>query len=291
MKRIFLCLLSLVYFNTAQAVEVISSIKPIHLIAQEITSNSASSSALLGTAMSPHDYSLRPSDVKKLRSADLVIWFGPDLEAFMSSAVSEQNNKLTISEIPDLDLFHFEGGHHDHDGHHHGNTDPHFWLGPKQAATVAKAIAARMGEIDPANKAQYNANLDAFLTRLQQTTLEITANLKSVHDRGYFVFHDGYGYFERTFNLNHLGHFTVSPERKPGAKTLIEIKQRLAKGDVACVFSEPQFTPAVINTVTRGSNVHRGVIDPLASDIENKPGAYFVFLKDLSQRFETCLKK
>ncbi|CAM4017056.1 zinc ABC transporter substrate-binding protein ZnuA [Vibrio neonatus] len=296
MKRILLCLLSLVFVNNAQAIEVVSSIKPIHLITQEIMTNIGTSSALLGTAMSPHDYSLRPSDVKKLRNADLVIWFGPDLESFMTSVVKDQSNTLAISTISGLDLRHFAEGHehhHDHgahEGHHHGNTDPHFWLGPKQAAVAAKAIASRLIELDPDNAARYNVNLDNFLNNLQLTTTEISTKLRSVKGHGYFVFHDAYGYFEDYFGLNHLGHFTVSPERKPGAKTLIEIKTRLAKGDVHCVFSEPQYTPAVIETVTRGSHVNTGVLDPLATDVEERPGAYFAFLKQLSQQFETCLK-
>ncbi|GEA60555.1 zinc ABC transporter substrate-binding protein [Vibrio comitans NBRC 102076] len=240
--------------------------------------------------MSPHDYALRPSDVKKVRDADLVIWFGPELESFMSSIVQSQDNVLTISEIPGLDLRHYEEGHHDHDGHNHGNTDPHFWLGPKQVGTVAKAIADKMIQLDPNNAVYYKENLEAFMNELQLTTSEINARLTPVQDHGYFVFHDGYGYFEEFFGLNHLGHFTVSPERKPGAKTLIQIKTRLAEGDVYCVFSEPQYTPAVIETVMRGSDVNSGELDPLATDVEEKPGAYFVFLKQLSGQFETCLK-
>lgn len=290
MKRLILCLLSLSFVTSAQAIEVLSSIKPIQLITQEITKTGSSSSALLGTNMSPHDYALRPSDVKKVRDADLVIWFGPELESFMSSIVQSQDNVLTISEIPGLDLRHYEEGHHDHDGHNHGNTDPHFWLGPKQVGTVAKAIADKMIQLDPNNAVYYKENLEAFMNELQLTTSEINARLTPVQDRGYFVFHDGYGYFEEFFGLNHLGHFTVSPERKPGAKTLIQIKTRLAEGDVYCVFSEPQYTPAVIETVMRGSDVNTGELDPLATDVEEKPGAYFVFLKQLSGQFETCLK-
>ncbi|GAD78238.1 zinc ABC transporter substrate-binding protein ZnuA [Vibrio ezurae] len=292
MKRVLLCLLSLVFINNAQAIEVVSSIKPIHLITQEITTDVASSSALLGTAMSPHDYSLRPSDVKKLRDADLVIWFGPDLENFMAGVVKDQTNTLTISQIPHIDLREFTDAHDhgSHAGHHHGSTDPHIWLGPKQVAIVAKSIAERLIAIDPENESSYKVNLDHFLNNLQLTTSEISVKLKEVQDKGYYVFHDAYGYFEDYFGLNHLGHFTVSPERKPGARTLIQIKTRLAKGDVHCVFSEPQYTPAVINTVTRGSNVNQGELDPLASSVEEKPGAYFAFLKQLSQQFETCLK-
>lgn len=239
--------------------------------------------------MSPHDYSLKPSDVKKIRSADLIVWYGPDLERFMTSLTEEQKNVLTVSELSNVDLRAFDEGHHDDHHHHHGSYDPHFWLGPKQAGSVAKAVAEKLQAIDPENSAQYQDNLKEFLANLQKTSLEIDAELKPVKDKGYFVFHEAYGYFEDYYELNHLGAFTVSPERKPGAKTLIQIKTRLKEGDVQCVFSEPQFKPAVIETVTRGTGVNQGQLDPLASDIEVKPGAYFDFLRQMSSSFTSCL--
>jgi zinc transport system substrate-binding protein len=245
--------------------------------------------------MSPHDYALRPSDVKKLRDADLVVWFGPELEAFMVTLMEGEDNTLTISEVPNLDLRDYsisgdDHDGHDHEGHSHGSLDPHFWLGPKQVNVVARAITEKMINIDPVNRSKYQQNLEAFISKLQMTTLKIDTQFKPIRDKGYFVFHDGYGYFEEFFHLNHLGYFTVSPERKPGARTLIQIKQRLAKGDVHCVFSEPQYTPAVIETVVRGSNVNTGVLDPLASDIADQDGAYFAFLEQLANQFESCLK-
>ncbi|WP_261815677.1 zinc ABC transporter substrate-binding protein ZnuA [Vibrio gallicus] len=291
MKRILLCLACLGFVSSAQAIEVLSSIKPIQLITQEITQNSAKSQALVGSAMSPHDYALRPSDLKKIRSADLVIWYGNDLEAFMAATVEGQQNVLTISEIPQLERRAFAEEHaHAHEGHDHGTHDPHVWLGPKQVAVIATAIAHKLSAMDPDNAVHYQQNLDQFLVQLHKTVLDIDSRLSPLKANGYYVFHDAYGYFEESFGLNHLGAFTVSPERKPGARSLIQIKTRLAKGDVKCVFSEPQYQPAIIETVTRGSAVNRGELDALASRIEVKPGAYFDFLNQLSRQFETCLK-
>lgn len=108
---------------------------------------------------------------------------------------------------------------------------------------------------------------------------------------GYYVFHDAYGYFEQDYGLNHLGQFTVSPERKPGAKTLIKIKKALAKGDAKCVFSEPQFTPAVVESVTRGSQAKQGVLDPIGTGIQVGPGSYFTFIQSITDSFTECLNQ
>ncbi len=67
----------------AHAVTVLTSIKPIQMITTELTDGVTTPDVLLQSNASPHDYALRPSDVKKVSSADLVIWFGHDLEPFL----------------------------------------------------------------------------------------------------------------------------------------------------------------------------------------------------------------
>ncbi|MEK6213328.1 MAG: zinc ABC transporter substrate-binding protein, partial [Vibrio fluvialis] len=106
-----------------------------------------------------------------------------------------------------------------------------------------------------------------------------------------YVFHDAYDYFEQRYGLNNLGHYTVSPVRKPGSKTLIAIRKSLAENQAKCVFSEPQFQPAVIETVVRGSHAHIGVLDPLGTQVPVKAGSYFAFLHQLSDSYAQCLSQ
>ncbi|MCL4111107.1 UNVERIFIED_CONTAM: hypothetical protein GTU68_033414 [Idotea baltica] len=220
----------------------------------------------------------------------MVIWFGPDLEAFLTKVIGSKENVIEISEIPGINLREF--GHEDHDaheGHHHGSHDPHFWLGIDQVEVAANYISAKLIETDPDNAMAYQENLDSFLIALKEKQQSIHEQLAPVKDKGYYVFHDAYGYFEQEFELNNLGHFTVSPERKPGAKSLIAIKKTLVRDNVQCVFAEPQFTPAVIESVTRGSSTKQGQLDPIGSSVEVKSGSYFEFLQQLTDSYTSCL--
>ena len=290
---IVLCLCTLVGAQ-AQAMTVLSSVKPIHLIVQELTDGVSDSTYLVPQSASPHDYALRPSDIKKVKKADMIIWYGNDLEPFLSKILEDQKNVITISQFSSVDFFHF--AQHNHDDHaeeagHHHNTDPHFWLGPKEALGVAKEITVQLIKKDPLNKDQYESNLAVFENKLTQAVKTISNQLKPVQDKGYFVFHDAYGYFERYFGMNNLGHFTVSPDRKPGAKTLINIKKSLLNQQAVCVFSEPQFEPAIVTTITRGTEVHKGELDPLAIQQADEEGAYFIFLSTISNELSRCLSQ
>ncbi|EHR5762564.1 zinc ABC transporter substrate-binding protein [Vibrio parahaemolyticus] len=292
MKRALILAASAMLTLPAQAITVLTSIKPIQLMVTELTEGVTTPEVLVQSNASPHDYSLRPSDVKKVASADLVIWYGHDLEPFLEKVVSNRSSTLTLSEIPNLALRELDSEHsHDHDGHDHGSHDPHFWLGIKPVKQVAQAVVNKLVEIDPANAKTYSNNLVKFEEQLAAKDKEIEQQLAPVKNQGYFVFHDAYGYFEERYQLNNLGHFTVTPDRKPGAKTLIQIRKTLGAGNVACVFSEPQFTPAVVESVMRGSNVAKGELDPLGSAIKVEPGSYFNLLGNMADSFAQCLAK
>ncbi|HCE2457377.1 TPA: zinc ABC transporter substrate-binding protein ZnuA [Vibrio parahaemolyticus] len=292
MKRALILAASAMLTLPAQAITVLTSIKPIQLMVTELTEGVTTPEVLVQSNASPHDYSLRPSDVKKVASADLVIWYGHDLEPFLEKVVSNRASTLTLSEIPNLALREFDSAHsHDRDGHDHGSHDPHFWLGIKPVKQVAQAVVNKLAEIDPANAKTYSNNLVKFEEQLAAKDKEIELQLAPVKNQGYFVFHDAYGYFEERYQLNNLGHFTVTPDRKPGAKTLIQIRKKLGSGNVACVFSEPQFTPAVVESVMRGSNVAKGELDPLGSAIIVEPGSYFNLLGNMADSFAQCLAK
>lgn len=293
MKRfISACALMLVSSSFAHAATILTSIKPIQLITLELTKGVSEPEVLVASNASPHDYALKPSDVKRLRTADLVIWYGSDLEPFLTKVLESQQNVLTLSETEDLELREYGGGHHhDHDGHDHGSHDPHFWLGYKPTLQIAQAISERLAEIDAENKAEYQANFAAFKAQLTEQQEQIKAQLAPVAEAGYYVFHDAYGYFEQDFPLNHLGYFTVSPDRKPGAKTLIAIRKALKSQNAQCVFSEPQFTPAVVESVTRGSQAKTGVLDPIGAEIDVVAGGYFKFKQNLADSFSQCLSQ
>ncbi|GAL21743.1 zinc ABC transporter periplasmic-binding protein ZnuA [Vibrio maritimus] len=196
----------------SQAFEVLNSIKPFEMISQELILEGQSTSSVLNANASPHDYALKPSDVKRLHSSDLVVWFGNDLESFLSKSLDGKSNTVKIEEIKDITLREFGKDEHDHghEGHNHGSHDPHVWLGPEQSRQVARAISLKLQELDADNTEAYQQKLAQFEATLDKTIEEVKTQLEPVRSEGYYVFHDAYGYYEEFFKLNNLGHFTVS---------------------------------------------------------------------------------
>ncbi|MCF7718472.1 zinc ABC transporter substrate-binding protein ZnuA [Aeromonas jandaei] len=288
-----------------RAVEVLTTIKPLGFIAAAITEGVSEPEVLLPTGASPHDFSLRPSDVRKIGEADLVVWVGPELEGFMSKPLANHPHVLTLTQVPGMPLFnyatkdshqhhqHDDHAAHDHDdegheGHHHEGIDPHIWLGPMQAKVIAGAIASELGKQDPVNKARYEANLAAFTAKVDARDKVIAGQMKAVNQKGYFVFHEAYGYWERHYGMSSKGHFTVSPERRPGAKTLVEIRKALEEKQASCIYAEPQFSPAVIESVARNTGARVLLLDEVGEQVPLGPDGYPRFMEQLANAFAQC---
>ncbi len=285
---------------------VVASLKPVGFIASAIADGVTETQVLLPDGASEHDYSLRPSDVKRLQGADLVVWIGPEMEAFMEKPASKiaDARLVTIAELDAVKPLLIKGAdddedEHDHDHahaekgdahHHHGDYNMHLWLSPEIARLTAVAIHQKLVELMPQSRAKLDANLKDFEAHLAATDKQVGNELAPLKGKGYFVFHDAYGYYEKHYGLTSLGHFTVNPEIQPGAQRLHEIRTQLVEQKATCVFAEPQFRPAVVEAVARGTSVRMGTLDPLGTNIKLGKTSYSAFLNQLANQYASCLK-
>ncbi|MDJ0613955.1 MAG: zinc ABC transporter substrate-binding protein [Rhizobiaceae bacterium] len=181
---------------------------------------------------------------------------------------------------------HAEGGH---DDHAHGEFDPHVWLDPVNAKALVHEIEEVLVKADPDNAAKYEANANKVSNKLDGLVAEISGQLEPVKGKGFVVFHDAYQHFEKRFGLSAIGSVTVSPEVLPGAERISELREKVTDLKASCVFSEPQFEPKLVTTITEGTQAKSGVLDPLGAGIEDGPELYFTLIRNMAASFETCL--
>ena len=181
---------------------------------------------------------------------------------------------------------HKEDKHDDHHAHAHGEHDPHIWLDPINAKAILSEMAEHLIEKDPNNASAYKANLKSAHKDLDNLTKKVKSELKG--DFKSIVFHDAYQYFEKRFNVNVLGAFTVNTDVLPGAEQLAEIREIIEHEKVTCVFSEPQFNPDIIKAVAKDTNIKTGVIDPLGATLDPGKDLYFELIRNMNASFKSC---
>ena len=181
---------------------------------------------------------------------------------------------------------HKKDKHDDHHEHAHGEHDPHIWLDPMNAKVILSEMAEHLIENDQENASKYKANLKKAHKELDKLTKKVKSDLNK--DFKSIVFHDAYQYFEKRFDINVLGAFTVNTDVLPGAEQLAEIREVIEHEKVSCVFSEPQFNPDIIKAVAKDTNIKTGVIDPLGATLNPGKTLYFDLISNMSKSFKGC---
>ena len=302
---LFFLVFSLISSANAE-VKVVTSIKPIHSLVSYIMDGVGKPDVIVDGYNSPHGFSLKPSHAKMLENADLVIWVGEDLEAFLEKPLQTIAKKAKNIELMDLkgikklefrekNIFEGHENHKEHDDHKekdgheshaHGQHDPHVWLDPINAKVFIKEITKQLIKLDSANSSIYISNSKKALAEIDKLIKDIKSNLKK--DLRFVVFHDAYQYFENRFGIQVLGALTVNTDVVPGAEQLSGIREIIEHEKVNCLFSEPQFNPAIIKSIAKDTNVKTGILDPLGSELDKGKNLYFNLLKNMSSSFKGC---
>jgi zinc transport system substrate-binding protein len=280
-------------------VRVLTSIKPLQLIAAAVQDGVAVPEVLLPPGASPHNYALRPSDVRKVQSVDLLYWIGPDMEGFLPRVLNGRTlPSVAVQDLPGMKLRRFaEDSHshaedadeHDHD-HRPGSLDAHLWLSPVNARVIAIKMAADLSVADPANAARYQSNLSAFDERLGALDLRLKARLAGIEGKPYFVFHEAFDYFEDAYGLKHAGVFSVAAEVQPGAQHVAAMRARLQEVGKTCVFSEPPLRPRLAETLVAGLPVKLAELDALGGYTPATAQGYEQVLEKLGNDLAGCLE-
>lgn len=300
MSRPFAVIALFLLSLAAQAeVRVLTSIKPLQLIAAAVQGETGRPEVLLPPGASPHHFALRPSDVRRVQGADLLYWIGPDMESFLPRVLEGRGKpSVAVQSLPGLTLRHFgeeasgedEHHHHDADEHDHdhrpGSLDAHLWLLPANARVIAAKMAADLAAADPANAARYQANLAAFEQRLDALDGELKTRLAPLAEKPFFVFHQAFDYFEAAYGLRHAGVFTAASEVQPGARHVAAMRERLAAAGPSCVFSEPPLRPRLADTLSAGLPVKLAELDALGAGAKS----YEQLLGELAGQLAGCLE-
>ncbi len=278
---------------------VVVSILPLHSLVAGVMAGVGAPRLLVRGAVSAHRYALRPSDARALSAADLVVWVGPGLESFLAKplrALAGRARVVALGAEPGIELLRRRVGGADpaavRPGDESARNDPHIWLDPENATRMVQFFARILGAMDPDHGPIYRANAARLAARLDRLDADLAAALTPLKEVPYVVFHDAYGYLEARYGLRRVAAVTINPEDKPGARRLVALRREIIAAGVVCVFTEPQFKPALVAAMTAGTpgTLFRSApLDPLGAALAPGPEAYFELMRELSQSLVGCL--
>ncbi len=244
--------------GTADGLQVLATTTVLADIVRNVAGDRASVQSIIPAGVGPEDYEPKPDDAKRLVDAGLVVSNGAGLDDFLDKLLGANASsaaRLVLADgIPPIEV--------------DGRANPHFWLDPTIVRDhYVPALAAKLGELDPAGKATYDANAAAYQKALTALDTELTAKVATIpaDGRKLVTFHDAFPYFARHYGFDLIGVIVPNVGQDPNAADLAALVEKVRSAGVRAVFSEAQFSPKLAQTLADEAGI-RTVVSNLYTD-------------------------
>ncbi|RAP27224.1 zinc ABC transporter substrate-binding protein [Brevibacillus laterosporus] len=258
---------------------VYTTIYPLYYVADRIGGEYVSIKNVVPAGVEPHDYEPTAQDMVAISKANVLIYNGGGLEAWVEKAVKSlnQENLLAVNTTEGLTLLtsdededdhHHEGetGHegesagHDHD---HGEFDPHVWLDPtmleKQAAQVKDAFV----KADQAHKEQFEQNYKVLVDDLKKLDQDFKTMVGQSSKKEILVSHKAFTYLASRYGLEQIAISGVSPDDEPSPAELKNLVEKVKQKNIKYVMFETLASPKVAEVIARETKAQTAVLNPL----------------------------
>lgn len=239
----------------AAPMPVVTSFSILGDVAKQVGGERVNVQNLVGPNQDAHAYHMTSGDVKKIRSAKLVLVNGLGLEAAdvqravkqSKVAYAEATAGIKPLKAPEGGHHHHHGhdhhghDHHDHHHHHdHGEFDPHVWTDPVLMQTYAQNVANALIKADPEGKAYYQQRLADYQGQLKKLHEETQKAFNAVpqNQRKVLTGHDAFAYMGKRYNIKFIAPQGVSSSAEPSAKQVAAIIRQIKRDGIKAVFAE-----------------------------------------------------
>ncbi len=278
---------------------IVVTIKPVYSLVAHLTDGISTPTLLSSNMQSPHHHNIRPSERRLIDHADMIIWLGPQMETYLGKIIQQQKNIVNVSlmQANNLSLLNRRSMHSHNDKDKKALTpttvDQHIWLSSTNAKAISHYINEKLIAADAKNTERYKQNLKNLLHKIEQTDSEIRQILKN-NRQPFIVAHDAFQYFEKEYNLNYVAALNSGDDTNTSLKHLSKIKSLIEEKKIKCIaYQQPK--PALINTLTKNTEIKTAALDPLGINItENKSSnhnAWFEVMQKLAYNFHQCLRR
>lgn len=296
MKQIY-ALITFVLLNVAARAEVnvVASLPDFGAIAEAIGGQAVQVTTIARGSEDPHFVDARPSFVRVLNKADLLIESGADLEAgWLPTLVTAARNakiqgagKGHLVLAPHLKLIDVPTAPIDRSmGDVHPTGNPHFWLDPRNGKIIAAKIAAALSKVDPKNATTFQKNLAAFHMQLDAKWSDWQKKLEPLRGTKVITYHKSYEYLAAAFGLQVVAQLEPKPGIEPSATHIAHLVQEAKNSGVKLVIIEPyrprKSAEQVANAIgarmlvlpdktgsTREANDYIGLFDSIVSKLND----------------------
>ena len=256
------CILLLAASAQAKKLNVVTSTTDMAALAQEVGGDRISVESIAKGYQDPHFVEAKPSFLLKLRQADLLVTVGLQLEiGWLPPLITQSGNpRIQVGAAGYLDASQFaeilekpSGPVTRAMGDVHPLGNPHYWLDPDNGRRVARGIAGKLGELDPADSTYFQQRFQDFNKRLSAAEQKWDSEMAPYNGRKVVTYHNSFSNFAKHFHLQVIGYVEPRPGIPPTPSHTIDVIGMMKRENCKVVLVEPYFdlkTPNSIGSAT-----------------------------------------
>ena len=263
-KIFFVTALLLASLLSAKPV-VIASIAPVEYLAKAVGGDKIEVQSLAKGDV--HSYEPKPNDMKAVAKARIFIAAGLEFEeAWIPRFKASAKNLVVVkSDAKIAKLKEERGEQAEYDEKHEAHADPHVWLNPMLAITMARNISDALIDMDKANKDFYLENFQKLMNDLLAFDESAKESLAGLKNRKFVVYHPAWGYFAAHYDLEQISIERSGKEPKIDemASTLKMIKDE----NIKVIFADPNRSQKSAQILASQTGAKVELLDPLGYNL------------------------
>ena len=232
--------------DAQEPLEVTVGFYPYEFVAERVGGNDVGVTNLTAPGGEPHDLELSPRQVAELQESDLVV-YSRGVQPAVDEAVEQAAADRSLDVLTAVEL---------------READPHVWLDPTRLATIAGAVADRLGELSDRGDA-FERRAQELAADLKELDAEMRAGLADCERRTIVTSHDAFGYLAEAYDLEQVSLSGLSPEDEASPKRLAEVARFAKEEGVTTIFFEELVSPQVAESLAREVGAQAAALDPL----------------------------
>jgi zinc transport system substrate-binding protein len=239
------------------------SIAPFRYFVEEISGNDFTVNVMVPAGADPHTYEPFPEQINKLRKSVAYISNGYlGFEMNWLDRFYETNSTMKRLSLGDrIDPLTSE---HRHEGGHVEAADPHYWVSPRCALTMASSVKELLVELNPARKLKYETNYQLLVSKIQEVDNIARILFLNVPNRCFMIYHPNLAYVARDYGLEEI---PVEFEGKePSPSRMRELIDRARKDNLKTIFVQREYDTKNAKAIAGEIGAKVILIDPLSGN-------------------------
>ncbi len=281
----------------ASEFKVVTTTTTLQSIAEYIGESVFKPESITKGPQDPHFVEPKPSYMVRLRSADLLVVNGLDLEiGWLGSIIKgARTPKLNFGQPGYFDAGSVidaievsKGGVDRTQGDVHPFGNPHYLLDPLRAKKVAEALTKRLSDLDSAHAEIYSKNLNTFSNEIDRRLTGWQARVQKTNVRSVITYHKTLSYFLDRFQIQNAGQIEPKPGVPPAAKQIFKLIDVARSQKVHCILVESFFEPTIAKRIAKEVSGVEVQIVPVEVGALAAATNYFEMIEAIVKALEAC---